>query len=182
VSRTVDRKSSLKTDPVSKKRLSDLEKRLLNDCGHLVVKAKYKSNLLKTRTDGTKVYMYEKVGKDYTIFADGNYVMRDITDVKQKWIMPDISAYTKPKRSDVHRSMEIDIMELIETVEKPTRRAIMKQFRLDKANKEEYSEIKNLSPALKRRIDTLIEGRFLEEEFIPKYKRKVLVKSKFKYV
>lgn len=182
MSQTDAPKSSLKTDPKSKKRLTDFQKKELEVTGYTVVKAKYASRLITTRSDGTKVYNYEKVGNDYTIFANGNVVDRDVRERKQKWIMPDLSKYNQPKRGDVHREMELDILDLIESVAKPTRRAVMKQFRLDKADKEEYANIKNLSPALKRRIDHLIEGRYLEEEFNPKYKKKVLVKSKFKYV
>lgn len=182
MSQTDAPKSSLKTDPKSKKRLTDFQKVELERVGYTVVKAKHESRYLKTRSDGTKVYIYEKVGNDYTIFANGNVVDRDVNEKKQKWIMPDLTKYMQPKRVDIHRQMDLDILELVDSVAKPTRRAVMKQFRLDKSEREEYANIKNLSPALKRRIDNLIEGRYLEEEFNPKYKKKVLVKSKFKYV
>jgi hypothetical protein len=175
-------KSSLKTNPVTKEKLSDFERRILKSVGHLVVQPKYENRLLKTRSDGTKVYSYEQVGKVYTIFDDGNYVMRDITVQKQKWIMPDLTKYIKPKRNDIHRQMDLDILDLVDSMATPTRRLLMKQFRLDKSENELYTDLKNLSPALKRRIDSLIEGRYLEEEYSPKYKKKVLVKSKFKYV
>jgi hypothetical protein len=175
-------KSSLKINPVTKEKLTDYDRVMLKRDGHLVIHPKYESVYLKTKSDGTKVYMYEKVGETYTIFENGKFVYRNVEEKKQKWIMPDLSKYTKPKRNDVHRQMDLDILELVDSMAIPTRRLLMKQFRLDKADNELYTDLKNLSPAMKRRIDTLIEGRYLEEEFSPKYKKKVLVKSKFKYV
>lgn len=131
--------------------------------------------LIKTREDGTKVYMMHTIDRAHRLFPDGTKVYEDD---RTNWIMPTAGS-RKPKRRDIHTMIDKEIFKAIDSLKHAKKRIVIRTVR--EALTDEEGLPKNVGSAVSRRITHLLEGRYLELEKQTKT-RTVLVKGKYKYV
>ena len=144
------------------------------------VSAKYEQKFIRQREDGTKVYVFRIIEEAHTLMPDGRKVY-DNAGSKRKWIMPE-PVPRKPKRSDIHRVIDLEIFKAMESLKYAKKRLVIAEVRnqLSDSEHKEYLP-KNVGVAISRRISALIDSRHIEIEQQTK-SRKVLVKGKYKYV
>lgn len=144
------------------------------------VSAKYEQKFIRQREDGTKVYVFRVIEEAHTLMPDGRKVY-DNAGSKRKWIMPE-PVPRKPKRSDIHRVIDLEIFKAMESLKYAKKRLVIAEVRnqLSDSEHKEYLP-KNVGVAISRRISALIDSRHIEIEQQTK-SRKVLVKGKYKYV
>ena len=144
------------------------------------VSAKYEQKFIRQREDGTKVYVFRVIEEAHTLMPDGRKVY-DNAGSKRKWIMPE-PVPRKPKRSDIHRVIDLEIFKAMESLKYAKKRLVIAEVRnqLSDSEHKEYLP-KNVGVAVSRRISALIDSRHIEIEQQTK-SRKVLVKGKYKYV
>lgn len=144
------------------------------------VSAKYEQKFIRQREDGTKVYVFRIIEEAHTLMPDGRKVY-DSAGSKRKWIMPE-PVPRKPKRSDIHRVIDLEIFKAMESLKYAKKRLVIAEVRnqLSDSEHKEYLP-KNVGVAISRRISALIDSRHIEIEQQTK-SRKVLVKGKYKYV
>lgn len=144
------------------------------------VSAKYEQKFIRQREDGTKVYVFRVIEEAHTLMPDGRKVY-DNAGSKRKWIMPE-PVPRKPKRSDIHRVIDLEIFKAMESLKYAKKRLVIAEVRnqLSDSEHKEYLP-KNVGVAISRRISALIDSRHIEIEQQTK-SRKVLVKGKYRYV
>ncbi len=152
-----------------------LEK-LYAEHGRLIA-PRYEQKLLRKREDGTKVYIYQCVEEEHTLYPDGTKVYRGKNQGRD-WVLPD-PVKRKPKRRDIHTMIDKEIFKAIASLKHAKKRIVIRTVREALEGTEGLP--KAVGSAVSRRITHLLDGRYLELEKQTKT-RTVLVKGKYKYV
>lgn len=145
------------------------------------VPARYESKLVRTRSDGTKVYVYQKIEEAHRLMPDGTKKYENV-GMKRKWIIPE-SAPRKPKRKDIHTIIDKEIFNAIKSLKHAKKRLVIAAVREAVKSNEEIAEFlpKNVGITISRRIAHLMTMNNLEMVQETKT-RKVLREGKYKYV
>lgn len=163
--------------------IPDILKRLeKHDAEHgKYVPPQYESKLVRTRSDGTRVYVYQKTEEAHRIMPDGRKVY-DNSGSKRKWILPEI-APRKPKRRDIHSIIDVEIFNAIKTLKHAKKRLVIAEVRNVVTKNDEIAEYlpKNVGITISRRIAHLMTMNNLEMVQETKT-RKVLREGKYRYV